>query len=134
MRSIQISVPTQVPSLGDMDLDIQINRPFSQLQSLPMQVRPDGLLLYVSQATYEPGTSPLSTWIPIRAYTEEKWKDDKAMKTEGESPAGGPLDKFEGFVTLLALCYMYSKTLARLLKRRINAQVGRQDASMDMDR
>lgn len=30
-----------------------------------VHVRPDGLLLYVAQAAYEPGTSPLSNWVPI---------------------------------------------------------------------
>lgn len=29
------------------------------------KVEPDGLLLYVKQASYEPGTSPLSGWVPV---------------------------------------------------------------------
>jgi snurportin-1 len=29
------------------------------------EIQPDGLLLYVSQAIYEPGTSPLSSWVPL---------------------------------------------------------------------
>jgi snurportin-1 len=33
--------------------------------TMPVEVKSEGLLLYVSQATYEPGTSPLSSWIPI---------------------------------------------------------------------
>ncbi|KAF8264100.1 hypothetical protein EI94DRAFT_1686749 [Lactarius quietus] len=30
-----------------------------------VEIKPDGLLLYVAQAIYEPGTSPLSTWVPL---------------------------------------------------------------------
>lgn len=37
-----------------------------EVQRTEMQVQSEGLLLYVSQATYEPGTSPLSTWVPIQ--------------------------------------------------------------------
>ena len=33
---------------------------------IEVQVQSEGLLLYLSQATYEPGTSPLSTWVPIQ--------------------------------------------------------------------
>ena len=36
------------------------------VQRIEVQVQSEGLLLYVSQATYEPGTSPLSTWIPTQ--------------------------------------------------------------------
>jgi hypothetical protein len=28
-------------------------------------IAPDGLLLYVAEASYEAGSSPLSSWIPI---------------------------------------------------------------------
>lgn len=37
-----------------------------EVQRSEVQVQSEGLLLYVSQATYEPGTSPLSTWVPIQ--------------------------------------------------------------------
>ena len=66
-----------------------------QLSHITAPVMPDGLLLYVAHATYEPGTSPLSTWVPIRAYTEER------EACAGKGPAGdaatveGPLDVFE---------------------------------------
>ena len=36
------------------------------VQPVEVQVQSEGLLLYVSQATYEPGTSPLSTWVPTQ--------------------------------------------------------------------
>jgi len=37
-----------------------------EVQRIEVQVQSEGLLLYVSQATYEPGTSPLSTWVPTQ--------------------------------------------------------------------
>ena len=37
-----------------------------ELQRVEVQVQSEGLLLYVSQATYEPGISPLSTWVPTQ--------------------------------------------------------------------
>lgn len=40
----------------------------SVLESAIAEVRSDGLLLYVAQASYEPGTNPLSSWIPIAGY------------------------------------------------------------------
>lgn len=49
-----MQVDTQLPSAGD-----------GAVQLSKVQVQSEGLLLYVSQATYEPGTSPLSTWVPI---------------------------------------------------------------------
>ncbi|KIJ23060.1 hypothetical protein M422DRAFT_276440 [Sphaerobolus stellatus SS14] len=41
-----------------------------QAKTATAEVYPDGLLLYVSQASYEPGTSPLSLWIPIKPLYE----------------------------------------------------------------
>jgi snurportin-1 len=37
----------------------------SQLTSTLVNIHADGLLLYVAEASYEPGTSPLSSWVPI---------------------------------------------------------------------
>lgn len=44
----------------------------ASLTPLPVEVTvlPDGLLLYVAQACYEPGTSPLSSWVPIASYDQ----------------------------------------------------------------
>ena len=55
---------------------------------MSVEVKSDGLLLYVSQASYEPGTSPLSTWIPVTGYT-----DDQKPVNQGASHR--PLDLFE---------------------------------------
>jgi snurportin-1 len=48
--------PAYVPN-GSMDIDVGL--------TTSVEVQSEGLLLYVSQATYEPGQSPLSSWIPV---------------------------------------------------------------------
>jgi len=50
------------------------------------EIKPDGLLLYVAQAIYEPGTSPLSSWVPLAAPAT-----DEMASVEQPSP----LDVFE---------------------------------------
>ena len=42
------------------------------IESVTTNVQPDGLLLYVSEASYEPGTSPLSSWIPLTGYDKSE--------------------------------------------------------------
>ncbi|EGO03405.1 hypothetical protein SERLA73DRAFT_174871 [Serpula lacrymans var. lacrymans S7.3] len=56
-------------------------------------VESDGLLLYVSQATYEPGTSPLSCWIPNKHYSEVPRDQSPAASTREI-----PLDLFEKLI------------------------------------
>jgi snurportin-1 len=50
------------------------------------EIKPDGLLLYVAQAIYEPGTSPLSSWVPLAAPTTDEMASIKQSS---------PLDMFE---------------------------------------
>jgi snurportin-1 len=50
------------------------------------EIRPDGLLLYVAQAIYEPGPSPLSSWVPLSAPST----DEMASVNQAS-----PLDMFE---------------------------------------
>ncbi|KAJ3517511.1 hypothetical protein NLJ89_g456 [Agrocybe chaxingu] len=65
--------------------------------TMTTRVQPDGLLLYVAEASYEPGTSPLSSWVPISGYEEH-----------GSIPGmEGPLDLFQ-----------------RLVQRRLAKQIG----------
>ena len=80
------------------------------VESMAASIQPDGLLLYVSEASYESGTSPLSSWIPITGYDkdlgkekdpeeEEKERADVNMDGEkGSSGKEGPLDLFQRFV------------------------------------
>jgi len=48
---------------GEMQVDTH-STTGTGVQRIEVQVQSEGLLLYVSQATYEPGASPLSTWVP----------------------------------------------------------------------
>ncbi|KAI1798392.1 hypothetical protein LXA43DRAFT_1176766 [Ganoderma leucocontextum] len=99
-RSISITVPV-FPSASDstsgegaMDLDGPSAAPLVQLQHTHTSIAPDGLLLYVAQAAYEPGTSPLSVWVPLRAYQTR----EEAQAHAGTSVAESPLDVFERLV------------------------------------
>ena len=83
------------------------------VEPMAASIQPDGLLLYVSEASYESGTSPLSSWIPITGYDkdlgkekdpeeEEEVRADVNMDGEkGSSRKAGPLDLFQRFVFLL---------------------------------
>lgn len=66
----------------------------SGLTAVPVHVTSDGLLLYVSHASYEEGISPLSCWIPIRPVTIPG--NQETGNTEQES--NGPLDLFQRYV------------------------------------
>jgi snurportin-1 len=87
------SPPNELAST--MDVDSSLPPPLI-LTSLSVELKSDGLLLYVSQASYEPGTSPLSSWIPITGYTEDR---------SGKSSKGSdrPLDLFERRVVQVSL-------------------------------
>ena len=79
------------------------------VEPMAANIQPDGLLLYVSEASYEPGTSPLSSWIPITGYDEDagKKKDPEEeervdVNMDGEK---GPLDLFQQFVCFFLRCF-----------------------------
>ncbi|KAI0353397.1 hypothetical protein OH77DRAFT_1591398 [Trametes cingulata] len=108
VRTIPISVPVPSPqgaeSEATMDLDGAM--PLVQLQTVQADVQSDGMLLYVAQATYEPGTSPLSSWVPLRAYQTHEERMQQA-DAGGASAGESPLDVFE-----------------RLIRRRISSGMG----------
>ena len=58
-------------------------------ERIEVQVQSEGLLLYVSQATYEPGTSPLSTWVPTQF--EDVWVLDLFERCVHEDSPGFPV-------------------------------------------
>ncbi|KAI0252930.1 hypothetical protein BJV78DRAFT_1281270 [Lactifluus subvellereus] len=70
------------------------------------EIKPDGLLLYVAQAIYEPGTNPLSSWVPLVAPAT-----DEVKCIEQSSP----LDVFE-----------------RLVKKRVTQNVRSSIEEVDM--
>lgn len=96
MRQINISIPLQqVPGHSSgKGRGMILDGSFSvQLQHVASPVSPDGLLLYVAHASYEPGTSPLSTWVPVRSYTEES-VEGKDVAGATSAPKESPLDVF----------------------------------------
>jgi hypothetical protein len=70
--------------------------------SVIAQVDSDGLLLYVSQASYEEGTSPLSCWIPSKPLTESP---EPPTGFEGD---GSLLDVFQRCVCPFHHVFQYS--------------------------
>jgi len=56
-RTVSMTADPSFASNESMQMDSSLTR--------LVEVKSEGLLLYMSQATYEPGTSPLSSWIPI---------------------------------------------------------------------
>ncbi|PCH45122.1 hypothetical protein WOLCODRAFT_139399 [Wolfiporia cocos MD-104 SS10] len=85
--SVTVAIPSQTSAHdaeAAMDLDGEVSS-LVQLETMVSQVQPDGMLLYVSQATYEPGTTPLSSWIPLKAYEPNTGAGD-GMQADVESP------------------------------------------------
>lgn len=75
---------------------MELDGPSVQLQNILASVIPDGMLLYVTHASYEPGTSPLSTWVPIRAHADERAADKGEELAQSSTATGnGPLDIFD---------------------------------------
>ncbi len=70
-------------------------------------VQSDGLLLYVAEASYESGTSPLSNWVPITSYDVQQQDGESKLMVGGSDSGGGagssssgPLDVFERSVSV----------------------------------
>ncbi|KAL0574627.1 hypothetical protein V5O48_007323 [Marasmius crinis-equi] len=82
-RPVDVTVPDTSEPQDGMEVDNQRR----QLVALKATIASDGLLLYVAEACYESGTSPLSSWIPMRNY------DPDSMQTSQI-----PMDLFEKLV------------------------------------
>lgn len=90
-REITVDIPVHVSPLEftsqEMAVDGTHDHAHSRsAMSVAAHVDSDGLLLYVSQASYEEGSSPLSCWIPNKPVTE---------RLESSSEGDGPLDVFQ---------------------------------------
>ncbi|KAJ6501271.1 hypothetical protein DFH09DRAFT_326321 [Mycena vulgaris] len=97
-RSIDVDVPAvgkaTEPGESMMVDQLQTNETIPVLTTRTAEVCADGLLLYVSEASYEAGTSPLSSWIPITKYEQDRTSNitDSLITTDG------PLDIFHRLV------------------------------------
>jgi len=60
-------------------------------------IESDGLLLYVAEASYESGTSPLSSWIPIVSCEDAQGEEyhQEAKRIREHRQVSGPLAVFE---------------------------------------
>ena len=65
------------PADDGMDLD-------GALVQRSARVRSDGLLLYVASAIYEPGTSPLSLWVPNTVWRQPTDGYMESMEEDAE--------------------------------------------------
>lgn len=92
-RQIPIVIPVQSQASESMELDQVEPKVQIELMEKTVTLSSDGMLLYVSQATYEPGTSPLSLWIPVKTYGEETTTGTPSSLI----PSVGPLDIFERY-------------------------------------
>lgn len=79
-----------------MEVDTAMTNPIPPPVQSHFQFKSDGLLLYVAQACYEPGTSPLSSWIPITAWLDEA--NPVGHRHHNENGGRGPLELFERYV------------------------------------
>lgn len=115
-REISVDIPVQVstPEFTSHEMAVDGTHdsvPSRSTASFIARVDSDGLLLYLSHASYEEGTSPLSCWIPNKAITERS----ELSNSEGHD---SPLDLFQRLVQ-------------RRTARNLNVVLGLQD-SMDV--
>ncbi|KAF8624980.1 hypothetical protein AX15_005614 [Amanita polypyramis BW_CC] len=137
------SVPsmTAVPAVKPLPAPAGVQLAATAVASVQVKtsIQPDGLLLYVAEASYEPGTGPLSSWIPIVGYEREGKVGGEvkpAVKREGgNSDAGGtnkngsgPLKRAEGEGKEGPL-----DLFERLVKQRLERKPLAQQGAMDMD-
>jgi snurportin-1 len=69
------------------------------------RVQPDGMLLYVAEASYEPGTSPLSSWVPICLDATAHGTKVEVAAQGINSGQEGPLETFQRFASFADLLF-----------------------------
>ncbi|RXW17648.1 hypothetical protein EST38_g8201 [Candolleomyces aberdarensis] len=115
--SMDVELGTGVPSSPTFTFTSTLS-PSIVMSPVPVTVEPDGLLLYVAEAGYEPGTSPLSSWVPISGY------QSPGDPMPSSNPlAEQPLDLFQTFV---------QRRIQRQLSNGLPVSAGR-DLSMDIE-
>ncbi|KAK7451025.1 hypothetical protein VKT23_012700 [Stygiomarasmius scandens] len=101
-RPLLLQVPFTFTGSDAMQIETSLpNGTIPNLLPMPFQMLSDGLLLYVSEATYESGTSPLSSWIPLKNYDAAQAYNHNQDMTEPMAPdEDTPMNKFERLVRL----------------------------------
>ncbi|THU97476.1 hypothetical protein K435DRAFT_838622 [Dendrothele bispora CBS 962.96] len=109
-RPLLLQIPFSLPGSSDT-MQIETSPSSSHLPTgtripnltlLPMafEMLSDGLLLYVSEATYESGTSPLSSWIPLKNYDAAQAYNQHGIAEAMAPDEDTPMNKFERLVRL----------------------------------
>jgi snurportin-1 len=125
VRTLDVPVPVPAPApptpfapeIAMLPTPLPTPAPHASQAFVPARaqtaVQPDGLLLYVREAGYEPGASPLSHWVPLAL------GGDAAMDADGSRP----LDLFEWCALAPSLCTHDSSAdvSCRLVRRRLEA-------------
>jgi hypothetical protein len=108
MSSLNVDVPvwSEPPEYMMTDL-VHTHGSAPVLMTKVAEVRADGLLLYVSEASYQPGTSPLSSWIQIAKYEEDRMS---SSMTDPGTSTEGPLNIIQRFVhsCFISFTHVYS--------------------------
>ena len=77
----------------DMDIDRTLVDDIPlDFATTEVNIRSDGILLYVAQASYVPGNSPLSNWIPLMPLSDGT---DANTNVQSTMTRGSPLALFE---------------------------------------
>lgn len=107
IRHIPIPVPispeevraNKRASVDGMTIEAEDTAKVVELTTGTAPVNSDGMLLYVAQATYEPGTSPLSLWVPLHAYVDKKADGHDGEMAMEVGSDDSPLGLFEKYVS-----------------------------------
>lgn len=67
-----LTIPSSSSTVSSPNFSPQNSMIRSQISKAYIQS--DGLLLYVAEASYEHGTSPLSSWVPLSAYERKEYE------------------------------------------------------------
>ena len=102
-RTVRVSVPSYPPEPefeSGMQVDHTYEAPTPLATEVDVHLRSDGILLYVAEAMYESGTSPLVVWVPAAPVVTSDSKDEQSQKhhmpdSVSTSITENPLDVFE---------------------------------------
>lgn len=105
-RIVRLKLPMLSPVIkNDEEMDVESSYEkkkwaVEEIQDKDVDISSDGLLLYVGEASYESGESPLSVWVPKALFSGAAYSNE--MSPEEDMNVNGdcitqesPLDRFE---------------------------------------
>ncbi|KAG6837452.1 hypothetical protein H0H93_008995 [Arthromyces matolae] len=123
-RFVSVRTPTLFPQ--GINTESSLNKNIKE-----MAIEPDGLLLYVKAASYESGTSPLSSWVPLVPDDDDNPNPDNPR----------PLDLFERLVfwdlvlgssQVFKIYFHLYRLLQRRVQKVLTARVDAADVEMEL--